>query len=179
MIISDTNRALLKEEIKKNEIGNPLRLEYNWKRVGPLYESTTNECHIHFGQNDQIYSWSELKNTFGNKFNAVSISADHEHADVSDNDIGEYDTLLNFAHSIGNEAWLFCTAGGYNYTYIGEFCDAAWKQGWLRKFIKIRPYYIWYKCIYNTPALCDPENPDAWFFDHYEYRLPFLQEIYQ
>ncbi len=66
----------------------------------------------------------------------------------------------------------------YNLTYIGEFCDAAWKQGWLRKFIEVREYYLWYKCIYNTPQLCDPNYPEAWEFSHKEYSSTFLQEVF-
>lgn len=152
-----------------------------WISLDPVQECWIPDMSNPFNIYDQRSNWTDWKNFFGNRFSNVWISANPEDAGFPkfDNDLGEYNNLLGHARNLGlSEVWLWCSNGGYNLTYIGEFCDAAWKQGWLRKFIKVREYYMWYKCIYNTPQLCAPNDPEAWEFSHKEYISTFLQEIF-
>lgn len=87
--------------------------------------------------------------------------------------------LLGHVSNFGlKEVWLYCGPGGYNLGYIMEFCDAAWKQGWLRKFVRVREYWIWYRCIEDSPELCDPDDPSVWVFDHYEYGSERIEEVF-
>lgn len=148
----------------------------NWMNIG-----ISNECYMPTGNKDQRSSWTEWKNCFGEKFFSVFVSAAPDRAGYPyyDDDIGEYNTLLGHASNLGmKEVWLYCTSSGYNLTYILEFCDAAWKQGWLRKFVKVRRYWIVYRCTEDSPELCDPYDPSVWVFDHEEEGGTWIQEVF-
>ncbi|MCX7761387.1 MAG: hypothetical protein N2252_00970 [Candidatus Kryptonium sp.] len=154
----------------------------SYKKWLPILIS--NEC-WYPASKDQRDSWTDWKNSFGEKFSSVWISAFPDWNKVrkndliSDDDIGEYNTLLGHAANLGlKEVWLWCSQDGYNLTYITEFCEAAWRQGWLRKFVKVTEYWIWYRCIEDISTLCDPDNPDVWVIDHYEYGMTWIQEVF-
>lgn len=101
---------------------------------------------------DQRPDWTEMKEKYGAKFSMTWIGA---HKDRS-----TYGELLGHASNLGLMGiWLY----QYDATDDGnilDFCDAAWRAGYLRKFL--REYREELRCDsqYND---CDPSVLDGWY----------------
>lgn len=118
---------------------------YFENHVAPLldYITYTNYQNISAssGDNDQRDTWTALRGNYSSKFDRVWISSvkdSREYSSLGD----EYPNLLGHASNLGIDIALFYAGGGLDYSGAGTqrqleaFCDAAWRQGWLRKFVK-------------------------------------------
>lgn len=86
------------------------------------------------GDDDQRDSWTELRNTYGTKFDRVWISSVKDGLEYST--LGdEYSNLLGHASNLGITIAMFFQGGGTQ-RQLDSFCSAARNNGWLRKFVK-------------------------------------------
>ena len=92
------------------------------------------------GDDDQRDAWTELRNTYGAKFDRVWISSVKDGLEYST--LGdEYLNLLGHASNLGiGIALFYCGIGDYQgagtQRQLDSFCSAARNQGWLRKYVK-------------------------------------------
>ncbi len=126
-----------------------------------------------FCSNDQRYYWAWFSSYYG--YNRTPTNWIHLYIDGEDNDFYRLFWKANdFKRSTlwlyaGNKGDKYCDNGEvltqslFNH-YLPVFCDAAFKNGWLRKFVK--RYSYWYKCPdeFGDPCWCRDNNA-GWVLD--------------
>lgn len=136
------------------------------------------ECWIPVDHSDQWPDWSSMKNYYGSKFASTWIGGhdDLPTCDGCGDQPGEIPLLIGHATNLGlSEIWLYC-ANGTAPGRLESFTYQAWESGWLRRFE--REYFIWWRCNFPDPcANCDPDSPEGWVFDFYDY-TGNIREVY-
>jgi len=100
---------------------------------------------------DQRPLWDGFKSKYNNIFARTWIAA---HKDGS-----EFRNLLGYCRDQGYAPWFYQKQDGYDYNdqMIASYCNAAWLEGFLRRYDK--KYEVWYRCILNhTHNPNQPEN---------------------
>ncbi len=115
---------------------------------------------------DQRTLWDDFKSIYSNVFARTWIAA---HSDGS-----EFRNLLGYCRDQGYVPWFYQKEDGTDYDdqMISSYCQAAWLEGFLRRFDKV--YLVLYRC--NLNHIHDPNNPAACNWE--EYSRSF-QEIVQ
>ncbi len=76
-----------------------------------------------FSSDIQSESWEDMRNIFGDKFNMGWVDGRGD----------EYDELFAASNSLGLETVWFYGSSGMDSTTLYEFCESAYKHGWLEK----------------------------------------------
>ena len=107
---------------------------------------------------DQRSYWTNFKTYYSNKNVANWIHLKEDSYSYGD---GQFELLLEHANSKGiKNIWVYAAFSG-NSDLVEQFCDSAWKKGWLRKFVN--KYKYMYHCpeYYGNPCYCS-ENDTGW-----------------
>ena len=94
-------------------------------------------------------------------------------------DNSEYDQLLGHAQNLNLEAvWLYQSqdiTDDYNNDNVTAFCEAAWRHGFLRKWVQ-DVVFVW-RCNLPDPCGCNPACwPQNYVLDETNYGL--TQEVF-
>jgi ATP-dependent helicase YprA (DUF1998 family) len=129
------------------------------------YESNARiQCDAYDG--DQRSIWTDFRNDEGVKNPSNWI---HSTRDC----VNESSQLIGHANNLGlNSLWFFIGSDG-NPDNIGAFCNAAWQNGWLKKYI--RKWYDIYEC--TCPDGCTSWPPGGcWTYVRSESTNIVIQE---
>lgn len=162
--VSNTDIIMYSEYDEWDQVTFPCDTDMRW---GPSIEKAWAE-----GDNDQRSSWTAMKMEYGPKFNTTWINA---------YEITEYTELFGHAANLGmNNIWIYAATKDGNpvahYDNFEGFSDAAFKAGYLRKFVT--DYRIEWRCRYFDPCDCDPELADGWYIYNVREIPGTLHEIY-
>lgn len=104
------------------------------------------------GSDDQRSSWKDMKKRYGSKFSMTWINSYESN---------EFDDLFDEAMELGlNEVWIY-TLDKPDSSQFENICNAAYKYGFLRRFLK--KYLYTYKCICKKGCNgFQPENTECW-----------------